>query len=130
MPTRSHLTQAARQLKKDLNGRAFRTIQRTDVTQLVREISGEDTTRIKSNMAEELEKALLEQGVRTYPSLVGTTTGDTIRLFHAGTLLGTLLDILTHPSEDDDDELARVLTKVKGKWVAPVGPPSAAVIAE
>lgn len=67
-------------------------------------------------MAEELERVLLNQGVRCYPSLTDTTTGDTVRLFHAGTLLGTLVDLVSEPHADDDHDLADVLTKIKGKW--------------
>ena len=51
-----------------------------------------------------------------------TTTGDTVRLFHAG----TLVDLLEHPSIDDDGDLADVLTKLKGKWrTVPVSPSAA-----
>lgn len=127
MPSRSHLNQVARQLKRQLNGKAFLTLPRMEVTQMLRDISGEDTTRIKANLAAELEMALLHQGVRCYPSLAETTTGDTIRLFHAGTLLGTLVDLLALPAPEDDRDLADVLTKIKGKWkTVPVSPEAAA----
>lgn len=119
MPSRHHLTVVARQLKTLLNGKAFLTIGRTDITKRVREVSGEDTTRLKSEMASDLEIALLEQGVRCFPTLKETTTGDTIRLFHAGTLLGHLTDLLVHPSPETDRELGDVLVKIKGKWTAP-----------
>ena len=123
MPTRSNLVHVARQLKRQLNGRAFLTLPRMEITQLVRNVSGEETTRIKSALAAELERALLEQGVRCYPSLGETTTGDIVRVFHAGTLLGTLVDLIAYPSQDDDEDLGDVLTKLKGKWTTvPVGP--------
>lgn len=123
MPTTSNLVQVARQVKRLLNGKAFKTVPRMQITQMLREVSGQDTTRIKSNLARELEYKLLEQGVRCYPSLEETTTGDTVRLFHSATLLGTLVDLIAHPSEDDDADLADVLTKIKGKWkTVPVSP--------
>lgn len=126
MPNRSDLVQVARALKRRLNGRAFVTLPRMEVTNILREVSGADTTRIKSNMAGALETALLEQGVRCYPGLSVTSTGDTVRLFHAGTLLGTLVDLIAHPSPQDDADLAEVLTKIKGKWrTVPVTPPTA-----
>jgi len=117
MPNPHHLTLVARQLKGRLNGKAFLTIDRSEITELLRQISGEDTTRIKSGIASDLERALLEQAVRCYPSLAATTTGDAIRLFHAGTLLGQLTDVLAHPASETDKELAELLTKIKGKWL-------------
>jgi hypothetical protein len=116
MPTRHQLTAVARKLKTHLNGKAFLTIPRMEITELLREMSGEDGTRIKSSMADDLQLALLEQGIRCFPSLAATTTGDTVRLFHAGTVLGNLVDILVHPSTEADHDLGTMLTKIKGKW--------------
>lgn len=124
MPTRHHLTVVARQLKGRLNGKAFLTIPRVDVTELLREVSGEETTRIKSVIGSELDLALLEQGVRCYPRFAETTTGDTIRLFHAGSVLGSVVDLLVHPSMETDKDLGDLLVKIKGnwKWATPTGP--------
>lgn len=124
MPTHSDYVNVARQLKTQLNGFAFKTVPRIDITSLLRDVSGEDNTRIKAAMGEELERALLEQGVRCYPHLKDTSTPDTIRLFHAGSVLGNLVDLLLYPSVVGDKELADTLTKVKGKWEwsKPTGP--------
>jgi hypothetical protein len=116
MPTHMHLVQVARELKRKLGKQAFLTVPRSDVTQLLRQISGEDATRIKNAMGDDLEHALLEQGVRCFPRLVGTTSGDHIRLFHAGTVMGGFVDMLLYPSEETDRELAAAITKFKGKW--------------
>lgn len=51
-----------------------------------------------------------------YPSLIETTTGDTVRLYHAGSVLGQLIETIVHPDEGTDKELGEVLSKVKGKW--------------
>lgn len=58
MPTRTHLVAVARRLKRELDGRAFLTIQRTNITDYLRQESGEPTTRIKSALAKELTSAL------------------------------------------------------------------------
>jgi hypothetical protein len=116
MPTRHQLTSVARKLKTQLNGKAFLTLPRMQITELLRTTSGEDGTRIKSGIAAELEVALLEQGLRCYPSLANTNTADTVRLFHAGTVLGNLVDLLAHPSAEADHDLGAMLTKIKGKW--------------
>jgi hypothetical protein len=95
-----------------------------EITNLVREVSGEDTTRIKSGVAGVLGLALLEQGVRCYPSLEDTTTGDTVRLFHAGSVFGNLVDLLIYPSNLGDKDLGAMLKKIKGQWdwSTPTGP--------
>jgi hypothetical protein len=114
----------ARKLKVQLNGKAFLTIPRVEVTEMLRDVSGEETTRIKSAIGADLDQALLEQGVRCYPTFSGTTTGDTIRLFHAGSVLGSLVDLLIYPSTETDSDLGAMLTKIKGKWnwSTPTGP--------
>ena len=124
MPSRHHITTVARNLKNQLNGRAFLTIPRTDVTEMLRDVSGEETTRIKSVIGADLDMALLEQGVRCYPRFQDTTTGDTIRLFHAGSVLGSVVDLLVHPSTETDKDLGDMLVKIKGKWKwsTPTGP--------
>ena len=38
MPPRTHLVAVARKLKQELDGKAFLTIQRTEVTELLREV--------------------------------------------------------------------------------------------
>jgi hypothetical protein len=91
IPNRTHLVTVARKLKQQLNGKAFLTIPRTDITELLREVSGEPATRIKSGLAADLTSALINQGVQVYPSLEETTTGDMVRLYHAGSLLGQLM---------------------------------------
>lgn len=116
MPTRHQLTSVARALKTQLNGKAFLTLPRMDITELLRKTSGEDATRIKSGIASDLERAMLEQGIRCFPSLAETSTGDTVRIFHAGKLLGNLVDLLAHPSTESDRDLGAMLTKIKGKW--------------
>jgi hypothetical protein len=116
MPTRLDLVQVARELKRKLGKQAFLSVLRGDITQLVREVSGEEATRIKSSMGDDLERALLEQGVRCFPSLGETTADDFVRLFHAGTVLGGFVDMLIYPSPESDKELAEAITKFKGKW--------------
>lgn len=56
-------------------------------------------------MAGDLTSALINQGVQVYPSLRETTTGDMVRLYHAGSVLGQLIDTIFHPDEGTDKEL-------------------------
>ncbi len=116
MPTHAHLLDVARELRKRLGKRAFLTLPREEVTGVLRQVSGEDSTRIKKVMGADLDRALLERGVRCFPGFAETTTGDNIRVFHSGTVMGDFVDMLRHPSEQTDRELAAAITKFKGKW--------------
>ena len=118
MPTRADLVKVARELSNRMrkNQGSFLTIPRMEVTELLRQVSGEDGTRLKSGLGQQLEQALLEQGIRCFPAFQGTTTGHTIRLFYPRTVVASLVDMLSHPDADTDKELAHVVTKVKGLW--------------
>jgi hypothetical protein len=58
----------------------------------------------------------MAQGVQVYPSLGETTTTDTVRLYHAGSVFGQLLDTIVYPDAGTDTDLTDVLNKIKGKW--------------
>ena len=113
MPTQADLVAVARDLRARLDGGVgFIAIDRREITEFVRKQSGEETTRIKSQMARDLEQALLNQSVRCFPSLTVTTTGDQVRLFLTGTIVANLVDVLLHPSDSTDMELAEMTTKI------------------
>ncbi|MGH2710540.1 MAG: hypothetical protein ACRDH9_04975 [Actinomycetota bacterium] len=116
MPGRNDYALVARELKRRLNGKAFLTIGRRKVTEILREVSDEPTTRIKSVVARDLTHILLEQGLRCYPSLEETNTFETIRIFRAGSVFGNLVDLIIHPSSETDHDVGAMLKKVKGTW--------------
>lgn len=86
---------------------------RTEFTQRLRRVSGESTIRIESVLGADLERALNDQGLRCYPSLSETTTGDRVRVFRAGSVVGDLIDAVLVPSADHDRDLAEAVAKVK-----------------
>src|SRR5689334_5217901 len=121
MPSRHHFVEVARRLKRRLEGKAYEAMPRMEITNLLREVSGEDHTRIKSNIASDLERAMLEHGVRVFPSLAKANTDEWVRIFHtlnargdAPTILGQVVDVLAHPSAETDKRLSNLLTKIKG----------------
>jgi hypothetical protein len=116
MPSRNDYVLVARELKKRLNGKAFLTIPRREVTEILRDVSGESTTRIKSSAAAELTQVLLEQALRCFPGLSDTDTFETVRIFHAGSVFGNLVDLIVHPSSQTDSDVGAMLKKVKGTW--------------
>lgn len=116
MPNHTHLISVARQLKQELGRAAFMAKPRTEITELLRKVSGERATQIKSTLAAELTSALNNEAILVYPSLPDTTTGDTVRLYHASSVLGRPIDIIVHPHPANDVELGYILSKIKGKW--------------
>lgn len=116
MPGRNHYVLVARELKKRLNGKAFMTMPRHEVTTILREVSGESSTRIKSRVADEMTQVLLEQALRCYPGLGETEMNDNVRIFRAGSVFGNLVDLIVHPSKDTDADVGAMLKKVKGTW--------------
>ncbi|MEO3810821.1 hypothetical protein ABGB17_17620 [Sphaerisporangium sp. B11E5] len=126
MPTRTHLVKLAQTLRQRLGGQPYLTIDRGEVTALLRDISGEPTTRIKAVMGADLERALLEQGVRCFPELSRTTAQDTLRLFHAGEVLAWFIDMLLYPDPDTDNQLnvvMRMLQQGAPVELTPTAPP-------
>jgi hypothetical protein len=118
MPTQDHLVQVARSVRRELDreGKAFTTLDRMQLTRRLRDISGEGTTRIKIALGADLERALNDQGLRCYPRLTETTTGDRVRVFGGGSAVGELFDAVLVPSPDHDRDLAEALAKFKGTW--------------
>jgi hypothetical protein len=116
MISHDDITMVARALKTRLGIQAFLSLPRKEITGIARVESGQPKTRIKVRVAGELEQALLQNGVRCFPSLVGTTTDDMIRLFHIPSVSGDLLDLLLYPSPENDRKLGEVLVKIKGRW--------------
>jgi hypothetical protein len=117
MPNRSHYALVGKELRRRLNGKAFTTVPRREITDILREVSEEPTTRIKSNVAWELSQVLLEkEALRCYPSLEETDSQDNVRIFRAGSVFGNLVDLIAHPDPDADKEVGEMLAKIKGKW--------------
>lgn len=119
MPSRNHYLTLAKQVRDDLDSKhlAFRSYPRREITEKLRKISGEPTTRIKqAGMAKEIEDVFRDQGLRVYPRLSETETNDDVRVWRAGTLAAEVLDLILYPGEGSDRELAGITQKVKGKW--------------
>jgi hypothetical protein len=110
----------AKDIKRDLDSShlAFKSYARTEFTERLRKISGEPNTRIKTGgVAPEIETVFAEQGLRVFPLLSETTTGDWVRVWRAGTLAAEMLDLVVNPGTRSDEELGEMATKIKGKWV-------------
>ena len=83
---------------------------------MLRSVSGQESTRISSVVGDRLDQALLSVGIRCLPTFASTSTDDEIRLMYVGTVLGDLVDIIQHPSAQNDPKLGAILAKIKGQW--------------
>ncbi|MFB7860056.1 hypothetical protein [Rhodococcus qingshengii] len=115
-PSTAHLTAVARDLKRELNGQAFLTLKRMDITTRIRQVSGEARTKLRPGMAAELTRELNEQAVQVHPPLTESSMFDSIRLCHAGSLLSRVQKVIVEPSPESDKELGDLLRKIKGQW--------------
>jgi len=125
MPNRSHYAGVAKELRTKLDeGRqAFKTVSRREILDILRDVSGEPTTRIKSVVARDLAQVMLErEALRCFPSLEETDSQDNVRIFRAASVFGNLVDLIAHPSKDDDKELGDILKKIKLTWVSTPAP--------
>lgn len=103
----------AERLKDELGYRMFKTLPPRTVLVLWREESKSPSAKTSSGRLAEVEEALLDQGVRCVPHLSSQVT---VRLIRAGSPLSRLYDWLANPSLEGDRELARILTKIAGRW--------------
>ena len=111
------ITTVARIIKRRLNGQAFMTLTRADVSGLVREASGTIKTRLTSVRARQLDGQLLESGVFVHPEVAQTTAAaENIRFYRAGTVAAEVANIILHPTEQSDRSLAALTLKAKGAW--------------
>ena len=108
-PTKQHLDEVAMQVREQLCDKPFLTLERLEVTRMVRDASGATRTSLKSVMAAQLEESLLARNVYCYPPLELTTTGDSVRFFSYSPILRWLLALLNEPKKSQDELLARSL---------------------
>jgi hypothetical protein len=125
MPNRTHYARVAKELrtKLDEDRMAFKTVSRREILDVLRDISGEPTTRIKSVVARDLAQVMLErEALRCFPSLEETDSLDNVRIFRAASVFGNLVDLIAHPSKEDDKEAGDILKKIKLTWVSSAMP--------
>lgn len=112
------MLQIALEIRQELDqaGRAFQTYTRDDFTTRYRLTSGNQAGRFTKNMASELDQALLEHGLRTFPPLYTLRNHETARVFRSYTVASSLLDVILTPSQETDQQLGEITTKIKGMW--------------
>ena len=119
MATKADYQALARSFRRELNDEdlAFRSYERKDITDRLRSLSGEARARIStSTVADDIENAFRDQGLRIFPRLQDTDTNDWIRLWRAGTRATEMLDLILVPGGSNDRQLGDMTKKIKGTW--------------
>jgi hypothetical protein len=103
----------AQEIKTLLNegNYSFITIEYSKLQSMYRNAARDETIRLAKNAREGIEEALLDVGIRVFPSL--EEGGDGIRFFRSGTVLWDIVTNLRYPNSTSDVELSRLLRRVK-----------------
>ena len=116
MASKSDYRNLALSFKRDLDGLAFKSYRRVELTERLRELSGEGRARIStSKVADDIDDAFHSQGLRIFPRLQDMDTDDLVRVWRAGTR-AEMLDLLLLPGKSSDRELGNITKKIKGPW--------------
>lgn len=116
MPKHADYVAVAEELTSYISSKAFATIGRREITEILRNVSGEPRTRIKSLVARDMTEVLAEHGLCFYPALEETDTRDNLRLYRIDSVIAQLVDTIAHPSPESDVALGVALKKIKGTW--------------
>ncbi|MDO8672260.1 MAG: hypothetical protein Q7O66_12675 [Dehalococcoidia bacterium] len=111
MPSYGDYVQVATQLEERLGQtkRQFISLPRGEITNILRGVSSEKTSRIKRQTGATLDKAFLEKGLRAFPTIEDTSTDAIIRIFRTNSVVAAILDILLYPNDKADKKLRSIV---------------------
>lgn len=103
----------AKQIKArlDQGNYSFITIPYSEFQSMYREAVNDSNARLARSAREGIQEALLDYTVRVFPSI--EESGDAIRFFRSGTVLWDIVSNLRHPNGASDEELARLIKRLK-----------------
>ena len=117
MPNESLAIAKAIRDELDRDRLAFKRYPRAEITRRYRQATGNPAGRLTFGIASEIDQAISDQGLRTFPSFSDLESPeDEARVFRSATVAASLLDVLLNPSNETDQRLAEITTKVKGMW--------------
>lgn len=109
---RDAFRKTAEALRAQLGRKPFLTISRRDVTDILREVSGDPKTRVKVLVAQSITQELNTRGLTVYPALADSEGKDMVRVFRLDSVFTELIELLNYPGEDSDMRLRSALRKV------------------
>jgi hypothetical protein len=116
MASRDHFVRLASEIQFVLNTHhlAFRTYNLNDLSEMFKRITGAGAGRIDDKTGPQFEQLLLERGFLCYPSVADAVSSDGyIRVIRAGSWIANILSALRYPGPGGDDQLARLLSRLK-----------------
>lgn len=112
MPSKDDYRKVADAMRGRLGRKPFLSVTRREITDILREVSGEPTTRIKVLVAHQITEELSRKGLNVYPALADTDSKDMVRIYRAESTIPELIEILNYPSPENDVRLRAALRKV------------------
>lgn len=119
MPTNFDHAQLAKTFRRELDKEnlAFKSFPRRELTDRLREISGEPNARISTaTVADDIDRAFSTQGLLIFPRLQHTGMNDWVRVWRGGTRAMEIIELVSMPSEASDRLLGDMTKKIKGTW--------------
>jgi hypothetical protein len=111
------VNQTGSRLISQLGSRAYLSVSREEITNAVRQVTGNPEARVSSGRLALLEGALTRSGIRCFPSLRYLEDPQMrSRLYRRGSVSEDLLVWHLFPAPENDAKLGEVLAKVKGHW--------------
>lgn len=114
----------ATSIAKDMDhaGHAYTTKTRLEIATLLRNVTNQPRGKIGRNVADAIEAALQEKGLRVFPHINDTGPNDAVRIIRSASMINDILNAFLHPSTTTDKKLADLINTAKGhdllKWKA------------
>lgn len=112
MPSTDSYRQVARVLHDRLGNQPYLSLTRREVTELLRNLSGEANARLRSLGSQMIEQQLDSSGLVFYPSLAEVETNAYMRLIRKESPLYEIVEIMNNPNPWTDELLDAVLEKM------------------
>lgn len=118
MATKDQFRTVAKNVRRELDTahQAFKTYNVRDLQRMVKDVAGESANVKGDSFAEDLEEALLHEGLLAFPAISDKIVRDDegfTRIIRSGSLLGGILNALRFPGPGSDQDLAQLLGRIK-----------------
>lgn len=116
MATKSDYGKVASQIAQHLNAfrLAFKAYNVSEFDGMIKAVAGTGARVSTDDAAKEFQMALLERGFVIFPSIQDSEDGY-IRVIRSNSIVGNLLNAFKYVGASGDDDLARLLTKLKSR---------------
>ena len=116
MATKADYGKVATQIAQHLNAfrLAFKTYNVSEFDEMIKVVAGSGARVSTGTASEEFQTALLERGFVIFPAINDSEDGY-VRVIRANSIVGNLLNAFKYVGPSGDDDLAKLLTKLKSR---------------